>query len=171
MTTSDFSYHFTVNDRSEFELNSANLEEFDLIETKPGSFHLIHEDQNYHIEVDELDLDQGVIKMRINGQIQNVKIETPLERKIKALGINELNAGEGEIIKAPMPGKVLSILVNEGDTVEEHQDLLVLEAMKMENVIKSTEKGTVEVIHVQANDNVNKNDLLVETSSVSSKEG
>lgn len=171
MATSDFSYHFTVNERSEFELNSANLDEFDLIEVKPGIFHLIHEDQNYHIKVDNLDLNSGMISMRINGQIHKVKIETPLERKIKALGINELNAGDGEVIKAPMPGKVLSILVNEGDTVEEHQDLLVLEAMKMENVIKSTEKGTVDKIHVQANDKVNKNDLLVETSSVSSSEG
>ncbi len=170
MTNTDFSYHFIVNDRSEFELNSGDLEGFDLIEIEPGKYHLIHEDQSYNIEIDQLEIEKGEIKVRVNGRLQKVLVETPLERKIKALGINEMNAGDGEIIKAPMPGKVLSVLVNEGDSVKEQQDLVVLEAMKMENVIKSTEEGIVEKIHVKANDNVIKNDVLVETSSAPSKE-
>jgi len=165
MTTADFSYHFTVNERSEFDLNRMHLEAFDLIEIGPGKYHLIHEDHNYLVEIDETEVDNGMLSLRVNGRIHHVQIETPLQRKIKALGINELNTGDGEVIKAPMPGKVLSVLVEEGDKIEADQDLLILEAMKMENVIKSTQEGIVDKVHVADNDTVNKNETLVESSA------
>ena len=64
-------------------------------------------------------------------------------------------------IKAPMPGKVLQVLVNAGDTVEEGQALLVLEAMKMENVIKAIAEGVVLDIPVSPGQAVEKGSLLV----------
>jgi biotin carboxyl carrier protein len=60
-----------------------------------------------------------------------------------------------------MPGKILQVLVNAGDKVEEGQALLVLEAMKMENVIKSTSEGTVSDIPVSPGQAVEKGGLLV----------
>jgi biotin carboxyl carrier protein len=57
-------------------------------------------------------------------------------------------------VEAPMPGKVIKILVNEGDEVLEYQEVLVLEAMKMENAIPTKKGGTVKEIKVKAGDNV-----------------
>ena len=153
----------TVNERSEFELNGADLKEFDLVEVSPNTYHLIFQDKNYHIEVDQVRFGKGQIHLRVNGSVHHVQVETPLERKIKALGINELNAGDGEIIQAPMPGKVLSVLIKEGEKVEAGQDLLILEAMKMENVIKSAQEGVVDKVHISDNDTVDKNQTIVET--------
>jgi biotin carboxyl carrier protein len=64
-------------------------------------------------------------------------------------------------VVAPMPGKVLDILVKEGEEVLEYQDVLVLEAMKMENVIPAIEGGTVKEIKVTKDQTVNTNDVLM----------
>ena len=64
-------------------------------------------------------------------------------------------------IKAPMPGKVLQVLVQVGDVVEEGQPLVVLEAMKMENVIKASSSGTVLTVEAAQGQAVEKGALLV----------
>ena len=64
-------------------------------------------------------------------------------------------------IVAPMPGTIINILVNVGDTVLEYQEVLILEAMKMENAIPSAEARTVKEIKVQVNDKVATNQVLM----------
>jgi biotin carboxyl carrier protein len=61
---------------------------------------------------------------------------------------------------APMPGKVVRVLVNEGDGVDAGQGLLVVEAMKMQNEIKSPKKGTVRKLVASVGGNVNAGDVL-----------
>jgi len=64
-------------------------------------------------------------------------------------------------IVAPMPGKVLDILVKVGEEVMEYQEVLVLEAMKMENAIPANDGGTVKEIKVSKDQTVNTNDVLM----------
>jgi biotin carboxyl carrier protein len=63
-------------------------------------------------------------------------------------------------IKAPMPGTIVDILVQVGDQVGADQELLVLESMKMENVISSTSGGRVTAIEVEVGQNVTANKVL-----------
>lgn len=65
-------------------------------------------------------------------------------------------------VYASMAGNVWKIVVEVGDTVEEEQDVVILESMKMEIPIVSEEAGTVMKIHVQEGDFVNEGDVLVE---------
>jgi biotin carboxyl carrier protein len=65
-------------------------------------------------------------------------------------------------IVAPMPGKVVDILVKTGDEVLEYQEVLILEAMKMENAIPSPESGKVKVILVKKDDTVAAKQVLIE---------
>ena len=64
-------------------------------------------------------------------------------------------------IKAPMPGSILNILVEAGQEVKAGDQLLILEAMKMENVIKSPGDGVVAKIHVDEKQSVEKNQVLI----------
>jgi len=64
-------------------------------------------------------------------------------------------------VKAPMPGKILEVLVNVGDQVNEDDELLILEAMKMENPIYAPAGGTVKEIKVKANDSVDTDQLMM----------
>ncbi len=68
----------------------------------------------------------------------------------------------GNILRSPMPGRVMSILVRPGDQVEEGGEVCVVEAMKMEQSIRSPRAGVVKAVHVQPLDSVNTDDPLVE---------
>lgn len=64
-------------------------------------------------------------------------------------------------VKAPMPGKILEVLVNVGDKVNEDDELLILEAMKMENPIYAPAGGVVKEINVKVNDSVDTDQLML----------
>ena len=64
-------------------------------------------------------------------------------------------------IKAPMPGTIINILVDVGDEVLEYQEVLILEAMKMENAIPSAEAGTIKEIKVKVDDKVSTDQVLM----------
>ena len=65
-------------------------------------------------------------------------------------------------IKAPMPGKVIGIMVNPGDAVSKGDGILILEAMKMENVLKAERDCIIKVVHAAVGVNVEKAQILVE---------
>ena len=81
------------------------------------------------------------------------------------MGMSAGDTSEELDLFAPMPGKVLSILVKPGDVVQPGDTLLVLEAMKMENVIKSSVSATVEEVPANAGSAVEKGELLVKFAS------
>ena len=64
-------------------------------------------------------------------------------------------------LKAPMPGKILEVLVKVGDQVKEDDEVIMLEAMKMENPIYAPAGGTVKEIKVKANDTVETDQLMM----------
>jgi acetyl-CoA carboxylase biotin carboxyl carrier protein len=64
-------------------------------------------------------------------------------------------------VKAPMPGKILEVLVKVGDSVKEDDEIVMLEAMKMENPIYAPADGTVQEVKVKANDSVETEQVLV----------
>ena len=97
--------------------------------------------------------------------IDGVEIEATksdkLDAALKMLGIETGLNDQVKEIKAPMPGSILSISVNEGDAVAKGDALLILEAMKMENVIKSPVDGTIGKINVSVGESVAKNSNLI----------
>jgi len=88
-----------------------------------------------------------------------------LNGAIHVVSIDEQGAGgggEADGMIAPMPGKVLEILCEEGDVVEEGQTLIVMEAMKMEHRIAANETGTVATIHHAVGEQVNAGATLID---------
>lgn len=65
-------------------------------------------------------------------------------------------------VLSPMPGSIVEVMVKDGDKVVDGQDLGIIEAMKMQNVLKSEVEGTIKKVHVKAGDNVGVDQLLVE---------
>lgn len=77
-------------------------------------------------------------------------------------GPGEKGGARGARVKPPMPGKIVSVAVDEGEEVQAGQVLLILEAMKMQNEIVSPAAGTVKKIHAKPGQNVEAKDVLVE---------
>ena len=80
---------------------------------------------------------------------------------MERMGLEDGASAKSRELRAPMPGKVLEILVQEGQTVEEGEAMLVLEAMKMENVLRAGSSGVVSSIGVEAGHAVEKEAVLI----------
>lgn len=98
----------------------------------------------------------------VAGHRIEVGVKTETDLLLERFGMEAGDSAADREVRAPMPGLVLRLLVEPGDTVEAGQGVVVLEAMKMENELKAPAAGTVAAVHASAGDAVGKNDLLVE---------
>ena len=98
--------------------------------------------------------------VNVNGTAYEVTVEEVVGGAAPAPAPVAAPAGAGEQVKSPMPGNILSVNVNVGDTVAEGQVLMILEAMKMENEISAPQDGTIASIDVRKGDTVNSGDVL-----------
>ena len=89
------------------------------------------------------------------------EIKDSLDLLVDQLGLAVTNNERVDSVLAPMPGLVLKMMVAKGDAVEEGQPLLILEAMKMENVIKSPTAGVIKSIDVEVGAAVEKKKVLL----------
>lgn len=150
----------TVNDTTEFDdLQSDGL---DILPTGQDSFHLLKDGVSATAEVLEADFLNKRWTIRINGSNYRVQIADPLDRLVKELGLGLQIGQKVSEIKAPMPGLVLEIAVSEGQSVAKGDPMIILEAMKMENVIKCPGEGVVKAISVKQGDAVEKGAILIE---------
>jgi glutaconyl-CoA/methylmalonyl-CoA decarboxylase subunit gamma len=105
---------------------------------------------------------QNMYEILFNDISYTFTIETPFSlQRMKVLNSKKGRA-EQELIKAPMPGKIIDVLVREGATVLRGEPVVILEAMKMQNEILSPVNGVVVKVTAKANTIVMKDDLLIE---------
>lgn len=134
----------------------------DIVKTGVDKYHLILNHVSYNIELIGKNETGKLLKIAVNGKIHDVEIKDKYDELLQQLGMDKMISRKSNVIKAPMPGLVLRILVNEGDNIKKGDALLVLEAMKMENIIKADGDGVVKKIHAIAGQAVEKNALLIE---------
>ncbi len=142
------------------EINGKSFE-LDVHESKEGSYHVLHNNKSYNIEVVELDNENNSVTLNINGQNYTSKVNTEIDILLKKLGMDNLTSKKVNELKAPMPGLVFKILVDVGQEVKEGDNLMILEAMKMENNLKSPTTGKIIEIAVDEGDAVEKNQILI----------
>lgn len=149
--------------------NSADLNgvavNWDQIEVKSGKFHIIRNKQSYSVEVVGVDQLKKIIELKVNNNIYTAKVEDRFDLLLQQLGLDNLRSNVVKELKAPMPGLVLKIEVEVGQSVKEGETLVVLEAMKMENVLKSPSDVIVKSIAVKEGNAVEKNQVLIEFES------
>lgn len=116
---------------------------------------------NRIFRVDIVERQGKEMKLKVNDHLIDVSVTDHIDQILDKLGMNIAASAVVSDIKAPMPGSILGISVSEGDEVNEGDPLLVLEAMKMENVIKSPGEGKVSKIHITEKENVEKNQVLI----------
>jgi biotin carboxyl carrier protein len=113
-------------------------------------------------KVDNISVEGQSVSFSINGNHVETTVKDEQELLLDKLGFSTVTAGSAGQLNAPMPGKILELLITEGDEVEEGQPVIILEAMKMENELKAPATGTVISLNVSQNDNVEKNQSLLE---------
>jgi len=126
---------------------------------KYGTY-ILWKNRKYPVEI--VRARQNKYEILFNDISYTFTVETPFSMKRMKVLSTVKGKIEKESLKAPMPGKIIDVLVREGSTVLRGEPLLILEAMKMQNEIQSPVNGQVISIHAKPNSNVMKDDLLIE---------
>lgn len=125
-------------------------------------FTLEFEGAKYHGEILSDRSEEHELIIKINHRVVHVRKKHSLDELIHQLGMDKPKVRKIKTYNAPMPGRILSILVKVGDEVALGSPLLSLEAMKMENTLKSTGIGKVKLINVIPGAVVEKGAQLIE---------
>jgi biotin carboxyl carrier protein len=99
--------------------------------------------------------------LSIDGFSFETTVRTKLEEEANTYLMNKAKEGGSQVVKSPMPGLIVKILKKVGDSVEMGEAVILLEAMKMENEVRSTTSGVVEQINIKENQSVEKNTPLI----------
>ncbi|MES2516776.1 MAG: acetyl-CoA carboxylase biotin carboxyl carrier protein subunit [Bacteroidota bacterium] len=143
---------------------SVNAQPFnwDLVEIKDGNFHILYNNRSFNAEVLEADYQSKSFLIKINKSKYAISVKDRFDILLDQLGMSNANSAKVNDLKAPMPGLIVDVKVQVGDTVKKGDTILILEAMKMENVLKAVGEGKVKTVKILPKQNVEKNQVLIE---------
>ena len=136
----------------------------DMKQLNASSWHIINNLKSYNAEVVSFNAAEKTAEIKVNNNIYTLTAKDQYDVLLDKLGMSALNSTKVSEIKAPMPGLVLKVFVQEGSEVKKGDNLFVLEAMKMENIIKSMADVVVKTVKIKPGDKVEKNQVLLQFS-------
>ncbi|MBK7138303.1 MAG: acetyl-CoA carboxylase biotin carboxyl carrier protein subunit [Bacteroidetes bacterium] len=141
---------------------NGSVQNLDILKINESKFHIIKDNKSYDISVVSMDRKTKQCTISVNGKNYELKLSNELDQLLLKMGMGKSKDNKMDVVKAPMPGLVLHILVEIAQSIEKGDSLIILEAMKMENIIKATGSGIVKAIKVSTKDAVEKNQVLIE---------
>ena len=154
-----FSYEITIDtDKAYLDGQEVNL---DMISGMDHHLHILHNNKSYRAELVSFSREEKSCTLKVNGNTYLLDIKDQYDELLHRLGLDNLNKVKIAELKAPMPGLVLKVLVSVGDEVKKGDNILVLEAMKMENIIKAPADVRIRAIKVERSDKVEKNQVMI----------
>lgn len=156
-----YKYNIHTDDPEAFNVNGAEVL-IDAHQLTNEHTHVLYKNRSFNVELVSENRDEKTSVYKVNGNLYSISIEDQYDQLLKQLGMDNMQANKIKDIKAPMPGLVLNIYTVEGAEVNKGDNILVLEAMKMENIIKSPTTGTVKSVYIRKGDKIEKNQLLIE---------
>ena len=136
--------------------------DWDFIHISGGHYHILYDNKSFRTELVNVDHSSKTVTLKINGNNHTVKLKDRFDLLLEKMGISNTASNKLNHIKAPMPGLIIDLKVKIGDDVKTGDSLLILEAMKMENILKSPGDGKVKNVIVAIGESVEKGQVLVE---------
>lgn len=125
-------------------------------------FTLTYKGQKFFGELLEDKSEDNLLRIKINHRVFEVKKKGELDDLISAMGLDVPKVRKLKELQAPMPGRIVQVTVEVGMELNMGDEILSLEAMKMENVLKAEGVGRVKAILISANQVVEKGTVLIE---------
>ncbi len=133
--------------------------EIDLVEVSKGIYSLLHNGKSYNVEAIPT---KGITKYTVNTFFQSFDLEIIDAQTQYQRNRNQGAAVDtGNLVRVPMPGKVMEVFVKEGDTVTAGQTLVIVSAMKMESEYKSGRDGVIKKVMVQPGETVDSDQIMI----------
>ncbi len=131
-------------------------------ELSASTSHVLHKNKSYRVELIEHRKAEKTLLIKVNSREYLVEISDEYDELLHKLGFDKAASHHIKELKAPMPGMVLNVLVEAGDEIKKGDNLVILEAMKMENVIKAATDCVIKDVKVRVGEKVEKNQVMVE---------
>ena len=144
-----------------FDFEESNTVSIDSIQKGDLCHHVLHEGKGFDVQIDSTDRNCKSQVIIVNGNKYEVVISSPLDQLLSTMGMTLNSSQQIKDIKAPMPGLILDIMVEVGQEIAKGDALLILEAMKMENVIKADGEGIIKKIEVKKGESVEKGFIII----------
>ncbi len=128
----------------------------DFCEPEESFYSLLVDGKSYEVSINS---NENEFTVYLYDSTHNFRLYDPA-RNMMTSGKEE-NTDGPQAVRSPMPGRIVRILVNQDDSVKKGDGVIIVEAMKMENELKSPKDGTVEKISVKQNDTVESNQILL----------
>lgn len=163
VTTSGKEKHKVVFDHKDSWNGSINSKRFscDVISPESRKFHVIRDHKSYEVEIVDADVEAKTMLVKVNGHSYPLTVADKFDDLLHSMGMDIVATKKINELKAPMPGLVLNVVVSEGQKVQKGDPIIVLEAMKMENILKSPADLTIKLISVKKGVAVEKGQVLV----------
>jgi biotin carboxyl carrier protein len=165
-------YHATINGRKKVDVEWDGISKegmadgaafvADVADLSFGKSNWVYKNKSFNVEVVQTNAESKEVIIKVNGTSYTVQLKDRFDDLLKSLGMEGVGKAKLRDLKAPMPGLVLDILVTDGQSVEKDTPLIILEAMKMENVIKSPAPGVIKKVTAIKGTAVEKNTVLIE---------
>jgi biotin carboxyl carrier protein len=133
-----------------------------LVRISDHEFHLIMDSRSVSIQVISVNRSEKKMVLQVNSTKCEITLRDQYDELLHKLGMDELTSKKISDIKAPMPGMILEVMAGEGQQVKKGDVLIVLEAMKMENIIRAPGDGVVKKVVAKKGNAVEKNQLLIQ---------
>ena len=150
-----------INKEQKIPLSTDRLNNIRVLDRTDDLITFSYLNRTFQARVWHADYQNKLYKINIDGFLFEIQLEDHLDATIQTLGLSQKLIVHVDAIKAPMPGMVLKILVKEGQQIRMHEKLLILEAMKMENILQSSGEGTIRKILINQGDKVDKGQILI----------
>ena len=124
-------------------------------------YHILTEGRSFNIEIFAIDKQSKTMTVVVNGSKYDLSLRDKFDLLMEQMGFGKGSVQKAADLKAPMPGLVIEVRVQVGDEVKKGDPVIVLEAMKMENVLKSPGDGKVKSIEVAKGTSVEKGFVLI----------
>jgi len=154
-------YQVQVGDNHLIHLSHEEIQGADIQINKDGSLHILHKNKSFKADLIHLDRSSKKLTVKVNAALHEIKLKDDLDILIEKMGMKVNQKSKSADIIAPMPGLVLKIMVESGQPTVAGQPILILEAMKMENVLKADGNGIIKDVKVTTGTSVDKGQLLV----------
>lgn len=160
--------YILLNNNKALEMSAENLDKMNIVQLDDRHYHHLHHNRGILGEVVSIDLNEKKVIVSIHQKLHEVIIQDQLDQTIASMGLNKIKNNTDVSLNAPMPGLVLKVWVGPGDIVKKGDNLVTLEAMKMENILKANADGCIKSVHSAHGEKVNKGQLLILFGSANS---
>jgi biotin carboxyl carrier protein len=143
-----------------FDFNGQRFN-WDVCQLPDGTFHILLNAKNYQAELLSVNWENKSFRIKLNSIPYDIQLVDEFDDLLQKLGMTTREESDIKSVKAPMPGRILNVFAKKGKQVDTGDPLLILNAMKMENIIKSPVRAVIREVMIREGQVVEKNQDLI----------